>query len=152
VSDVERVADGLIIHVRKSKTDQEGAGAQIPIPRGDRLKPVDALEAWLVGAKITDGPVFVSIGKGDRVSRKRLSHNAIGEIVKRYAPAAGHDPKAFGGHSLRAGFVTSPLENGADMFRVMDVTRHRRVETLKDMIGERRRFGITRKGVFGTRR
>jgi Phage integrase family len=58
-------------------------------------------------------------------------HNAIGEIVKRYAAAAGYDPKAFAGHSLRAGFVTSALEDGADMFKVMDVTRHRRVETLK---------------------
>jgi hypothetical protein len=42
-----------------------------------------------------------------------------------------YDPKDFAGHSLRAGFVTSALEHGADMFRVMDVTRHRRVETLK---------------------
>jgi len=33
--------------------------------------------------------------------------------------------------SLRAGFVTSALKHGADIFKVMDVTRHRRVETLK---------------------
>jgi hypothetical protein len=33
--------------------------------------------------------------------------------------------------NLRAGFVTSALEHGADLFKVMDVTRHRRVETLK---------------------
>jgi site-specific recombinase XerD len=75
--------------------------------------------------------VFVSIGKGARVSREALSCKAIGGIVKRYAAAAGYDPKAFAGHSLRAGFVTSALEHGADIFRVMDVTRHRRVETLK---------------------
>jgi hypothetical protein len=29
--------------------------------------------------------VFVSIGKGGRISAKRLSDNAIAEIVKRYA-------------------------------------------------------------------
>jgi site-specific recombinase XerD len=75
--------------------------------------------------------VFVSVGKGDRISGKRLSGNAIGEIVKRYAAAAGSDAREFAGHSLRAGFVTSALEDGADLFRVMDVTRHRRVETLK---------------------
>jgi integrase len=131
VSDLERHADGLVVHIRKSKTDQEGEGAQIPIPRGGRLRPVDALDAWLAAAQISEGPVFVSIGKGNRVSRKRLSDNAIGEIAKRYASAAGYDPKDFAGHSLRAGFVTSALEHGADMFRVMDVTRHRRVETLK---------------------
>jgi site-specific recombinase XerD len=76
-------------------------------------------------------PVFVSIGKGGRVGRKPLSCRAIGGIVKRYAGAAGFDPKTFAGHSLRAGFVTTALEHGADIFRVMDVTRHRRVETLK---------------------
>jgi site-specific recombinase XerD len=73
----------------------------------------------------------VSIGKGDRVSQNRISGNAIGEIVKRYAAAAGFDPKMFAGHSLRAGFVTSALEHGADVLKVMDVTRHRRVETLR---------------------
>jgi site-specific recombinase XerD len=114
-----------------SRNKKRGEGTQIPIPRGTRLKPVDALETWLAAAKITDGPVFVSIGKGGRISQKRLSDNAIGEIVKRYAAAAGYDPKAFAGHSLRAGFVTSALEDGADMLKVMDITRHRRVETLK---------------------
>jgi site-specific recombinase XerD len=54
--------------------------------------------------------------------------------VKRYAAAAGFDPKDFAGHSLRAGFVTSALEDGADMFKVMDVTRHRS----KAMTGVRR--------------
>ena len=97
--------EGILLHVRRSKTDQEGEGAQIPIPRGGRLKVVEALEAWLAAAKIADGPVFVSIGKGDRVHQKRLSDNTIGEIVKRYAAAAGFDPKMFAGHSLRAGFV-----------------------------------------------
>jgi site-specific recombinase XerD len=59
--------------------------------------------------------VFVSVGKGNRITGNRLSDNAIGEIVKRYAAAEGYDPKDFAGHSLRAGFVTSALEHGADM-------------------------------------
>jgi site-specific recombinase XerD len=37
----------------------------------------------------------------------------------------------FAGHSLRAGFVTEALERGADLLKVMDVTRHREVKTLK---------------------
>ena len=28
--------------------------------------------------------------------------------------------------------MTSALEHGADLFKVMDVTRHRRVETLRE--------------------
>jgi site-specific recombinase XerD len=66
-----------------------------------------------------------------RIGRHRLSDKSVAEIIKRYAAAAGLEPAIFSGHSLRAGFVTSALEHGADLFKVMDVTRHRRVETLK---------------------
>jgi integrase len=45
--------------------------------------------------------------------------------------AARVDSDSFSGHSLRAGFVTSALADGADLFKVMDVTRHREVKTLK---------------------
>jgi site-specific recombinase XerD len=51
--------------------------------------------------------------------------------VKRWAKAAKLDPDQFAGHSLRAGFVTSALEAGADLLKVMDVTRHREVKTLQ---------------------
>ena len=53
-------------------------------------------------------------------------------IVKRWAKAARVDSDSFSGHSLRAGFVTSALEDGADVFKVMDVTRHRAVATLRE--------------------
>jgi len=55
----------------------------------------------------------------------------VAQIVKSRAEAAGFDPALFSGHSLRAGFVTSALHHGADILRVMDVTRHREVSTLK---------------------
>jgi site-specific recombinase XerD len=48
-----------------------------------------------------------------------------------FAHAVGLDPAIFSGHSLRSGFVTSALQAGADMLKVMDVTRHRQVSTLK---------------------
>ncbi len=53
-------------------------------------------------------------------------------IIKRWAQAARVDPTLFSGHSLRSGFVTSALEDGADVFKVMDVTRHRVVATLRE--------------------
>jgi hypothetical protein len=74
-----------------------------------------------VAAAITEGPLF--IGKGGRIGRHRLSDKSVAEIIKRYAAATGLDPAIFSGHSLRAGFVTSALERGADLFKVMDVTR-----------------------------
>jgi site-specific recombinase XerD len=146
VGDIEMVPEGAIVHVRRSKTDQEGSGHAIPVPRGSKLRPIEALEEWLaalsgfifrsqsLGAEseaAVSGPLFVAIGKGDRPTSRRLSDRAVADIVKRWAQAARLDPAAFSGHSLRAGFVTSALEAGADPFKVMDVTRHRRVETLK---------------------
>ncbi|WP_237050580.1 tyrosine-type recombinase/integrase [Microvirga ossetica] len=77
------------------------------------------------------GSVFQSFRKGGSVKPDRLSEGSVADIVKRYAKAAGLDPETMSGHSLRAGFVTSALEAGADLLKVMDVTRHREVKTLK---------------------
>lgn len=119
VEDLERAPDGLFITIRRSKTDQEGEGHVVAIPRGGKLKPVEALEDWLKVSGIVSGRIFA------------LTDRSVANIVKRYAEAARLDPKMFSGHSLRAGFVTSALEAGADIMKVMDVTRHREVKTLK---------------------
>lgn len=131
VADLERVPDGIIVHVRRSKTDQEGAGQEIAVPRGAKLKPCEALDAWLKVAGITAGPVFRSVGKGGAVSAERLTDRSVADIVKRHAAAAGLDASLFSGHSLRAGFVTSALAAGADVLKVMHVTRHTAVTTLQ---------------------
>ena len=133
VNDVEIGEEGAIVRIRRSKTDQEGAGAEIAIPRGTELRPVEAIEAWLSASKVTDGHLLRAVGKGPgcKISKSGLSDRTVADIVKRYARAAGLDAGLFSGHSLRAGFVTSALEHGADLFKVMDVTRHKRVETLK---------------------
>ncbi len=131
VNDVELGPDGALITIRRSKTDQEGQGAVIAVPRGEVLRPVEALEAWLALSQICDGPIFRPIGKGGRIGAGALSDRSVADIVKRYAAAAGLDPKLFAGHSLRAGFVTSALAHGADVLKIMDVTRHQRIETLR---------------------
>jgi site-specific recombinase XerD len=43
----------------------------------------------------------------------------------------GFDPSTFGGHSLRAGFVTSAVKRGANLIKITDVTGHRSLEMLK---------------------
>ena len=131
VSDLERSPQGIVLHIGKSKTDQEGAGHQIPIPAGSKLKPVQALDAWLAAAAITTGPVFRPVLKGGRVGAEALSDRSVAQVVKDRAAAAGLDPDLFSGHSLRAGFVTSALQAGADLLKVMDITRHTQVDTLK---------------------
>ncbi len=132
VGDIERVeGKGLVVHLRRSKTDQEGAGREIAIPDGRRLRPAAALEDWIAVAELSDGPLFRPIGKGGRLGASRLTDRSIAAIVKRWAGAAGLDPAMFSGHSLRAGFVTQALDDRADPFRVMDVTGHKRIETVR---------------------
>lgn len=131
VSDLERADGGVVVHIRRSKTDQEGEGHQVAVPRGSKLKPVEALDVWLAASGISAGPLFRPIGKGSRLGDDALSDAAVARIVKKYAGAAKLDATTFSGHSLRAGFVTSALEAGADLLKVMDVTRHREVKTLK---------------------
>jgi integrase len=57
VADLVEVADGLRVVIRKSKTDQEGQGQEVAIPRGYKLRPVEAVQTWLAAAEISSGPV-----------------------------------------------------------------------------------------------
>jgi len=131
VADIERTDGGIFVHIRRSKTDQTGEGHAVPVPRGSRLRPVEALDDWIAAAAISDGPVFRAVRRGGHCQKSALTDHAVACIIKRYAKAAGLDPALFSGHSLRAGFVTSALEAGSDVLRVMDITRHTSVQTLK---------------------
>jgi site-specific recombinase XerD len=132
VSDLEESAEGFIIRIRRSKTDQEGIGDFVSVPYGSQLRPVRALKDWLDAASITEGPVFRPIRRGGKVVEpEQLTDRSVANIVKAHVAALGLDAAAFSGHSLRSGFVTSALQAGADVLRVMDVTRHRQVNTLR---------------------
>jgi integrase len=130
VADIAETETGLLVTVRGSKTDQERAGATIAIARGDVACPANALREWLDAAGIEDGPIFRPIDKGGTVRPSRLTDRSVANIVKAYAERAGFDASAFSGHSLRAGFLTSAAGKGAS-FKMMDVSRHKSVDTLR---------------------
>ena len=58
LADVEHVPEGLRITIRRSKTDQDAAGAIIAIPEGRRLRPKALLDAWLERGGVSDGFLF----------------------------------------------------------------------------------------------
>ena len=72
--------------------------------------------------------------RGGHVTEDAISPRTIAAVVKKYAALAGLDPDNFGGHSLRSGFATSAAANGATLFRLMDQTRHRSVETVRTYV------------------
>ena len=135
VEDLEEVPDGLRVTIRKSKTDQEGAGMVKFVPRGSNLRPVEALQMWLEASGITEGPIFRRVrSNGDVGPALSADGEQVAVIVKNYAKKVGADPKKFAGHSLRAGFITSAADHGANIFKMMDVTGHKSVETLRGYV------------------
>jgi site-specific recombinase XerD len=133
LEDLEESELGCRVTIRRSKTDQEGAGQTIAIVRGSVACPVAALRAWLEAAGITTGPIFRSVKKGGAVG-DRLPAQSVADIVKAYAERVGLDPALFAGHSMRSGFLTSAAKRGASIFKMMHQSRHRSVETLRGYV------------------
>ena len=134
VADLREVSDGYRVLIRRSKGDQEGAGQEVAIPHGYYLRPVEAVQTWLSAADISEGPVFRPVKKGGLVVPRPLRPRAVLHIVKVYAARAGLDLRSYSAHSLRAGFITSGAEAGASLFKLLEVSRHKSVDTLRGYV------------------
>ena len=134
VDDLVEVPDGLRVLIRRSKTDQTGEGQEVAIPRGYKLRPVEAVQTWLAAAEISAGPVFRAVALGGKVSALQLADESAARVVKRYARRVGLEAATFSGHSLRSGFLTSAAESGANVFKMAEVSRHRSLDTLRGYV------------------
>lgn len=124
--DVEHVRQGIVLHLRRSKTDQTGQGRKIAIPHGrTRWCPVRHLTDWLTHAGIEEGPIFRGMDRHGRIAPTRLSADAVAAILKRRVQAVGFDPATFSGHSLRAGLATSAAIAGASSWKIRQQTGHK---------------------------
>jgi integrase len=125
-TDLEWAPEGLIVTLPRSKTDQEGQGRLVAIPRGSPdLSPVEALVVWLRSAGIEEGTVFRAIDCHGSVYGDGLSPDSVARIIKKRAAAVGLDPARFSGHSLRAGLVTSAAAAGVPEWAIKRLTGHR---------------------------
>jgi integrase len=124
-ADIERVRQGVIITLRRSKTDQDGVGRKVGIPLGrSKWCPVAALDGWLTAAGIEDGPVFRRVDRHSRRSVERLSPEAVCLVVRERIAAAGYGPIGYSGHSLRAGLATSAVQAGVSTLKIRGQTGH----------------------------
>jgi site-specific recombinase XerD len=140
VADITEAKTGLLVTIRRSKTDQEGEGETIAIAKGDVACPASAVREWLDAAGIESGPIFRPINKAGTVAKSRLTDQSVAKIVKAYAERAGFDASTFSGHSLRSGFLTSAAAKGASIFKMMDVSRHKSVDTLRGYVRDAELF------------
>jgi integrase len=136
VADIQPVTEGIIITLRRRKTDQAGSGTEIAIPygRSERTCPVLTLRAWLAAAGITAGPLFVSVSRHGVVGSARLSPIDVARAVKAAMGGADYDPAAYSGHSLRSGFITSAARAGVAERDIQNQSGHRSLPVLRGYI------------------
>jgi site-specific recombinase XerC len=124
----------LIVTIRKSKTDQGGAGQFVAVPRLEHGPcAVAAIEAWLAIREQKKGALFVAFSPHGELRETRIDGRLVAEVVKRLFRDAGSSESEVEkiAHSLRRGFVTSADMAGATTAQIMDVTGHRDPKSLR---------------------
>jgi integrase len=101
--------------------------------------PAKALREWLNAAGIVSGSLFRPINKAGTVAASRLTCRSVANIVK-YADRAGFDAAIFSAHSLRSGFLTSAAARGASIFKMMDQSGHKSIDTLRGYVRDAELF------------
>jgi len=145
IGDLEFCDKGVVITIRRSKTDQDGEGAHIAIPfAAGPLCAVKALERWIGRLysqdKKPESPLFLSIGTGGRRRWYKKNHTGrltprmISIIVKKYAKIAGLPANRYSAHSLRRGLATEAGAARIPERVIARHTRHRSFEVLRGYI------------------
>jgi integrase len=136
VADLVFNSDGLVVQVRRSKTDQEGIGRKVGLPFGSNplTCPVRSLRTWLDTAGIVSGPIFRSIDRHANIANTRLTDQSVALVVKRCARAAGLDSERYAGHSLRSGLATAAAMADVSERAIMAQTGHKSLPMVRRYI------------------
>lgn len=147
LSDLEFCEEGIIVTIRRSKTDQMGIGKRIGIPRSrDKFCPVDKIKGWYERrcekTRIeADPPLFVGIGMAGATRwysdtfKERITSERVMGIVKKYAALArlsGH----YSAHSLRRGLATEAGARAVPERIIKRQTRHQSLDVLRRYIDD----------------
>lgn len=137
-SDIKDNPDGLVVHVRRSKTDPLARGADVGIPygRSELTCPVRALQTWRErvvaqhGSSFDpDGACFVRVGRAGRIGHEPLTGEALSRMLRRRAEQAGLTGR-WGGRSLRAGFISTAADLDIPLELIARQSRHATLDSL----------------------
>ncbi len=135
MEDLKFTREGIVITLRRSKTDQMGEGRDIGIPYGSNplTCPVRAAKDWLRESGIEEGPLFRPINRHGKISLRAITHHSIAKMIKNNAFLEGREEN-FSGHSLRSGFATTAAIAGVPEHMIMRQTGHKKSDTIKKYI------------------
>jgi integrase len=143
VGDIEFLEKGMRVFIARQKNDQKGLGYYKPIVNGRFLCPVKQLKhsfLWFgidhenVSEQEKQLPLFRKVFNYHFLASSGIKGQAVNEACKRVLGSQ------YTGHSLRAGFITTALGNGADSLKVAEITGHKTPYGLKDYVREAGQF------------
>jgi site-specific recombinase XerD len=136
VENLNLTAEGIQLTLMRSKTDQDGVGRLIAVPRGSSplTCPLAAIKTWLEKSSIENGAVYRTIDRHERLQPSRLSDKGAARAIKRLCRLVGLPNTEYGAHSLRSGFATSAARAGASEHAIALVTGHRSTLMLRRYI------------------
>jgi site-specific recombinase XerD len=141
---------GLILLIRKSKTDVDGQYVHIPLDRDHEgnPRPTDtwnALQRWfavyetMLGRPLEpNDPLFSNIMHIGSRGPAPLSGKAVDDVIVRYAAAAGIHAELgerISSHGFRAGYATESLANGKSS---ESVAKNQRRSSTQSLLGYNR--------------
>lgn len=124
MEDLTVVRGGYIYRMPLSKNDQTGKGYTLPV----RGAAAEALRLWLRVGDIHDGYIFRAIRRGE-ITKDPITPSTVAAIVKERVERCGLDPKSYGAHSLRSGFLTECGRRGVSLRDTMQMSTHKDVRT-----------------------
>ena len=122
LADVAQEPTGVVMTVRRSKTDQLGRGTSVGVllQPDEAVCPVRALRRWLELRGEDPGPLFQSVRHGV-VTGRRLDGKEVTRIIKKLAKRAGFSQDLIDkltAHSLRSGFATTAAKRKKSPFAI----------------------------------
>jgi integrase len=141
VEDLEFCDEGARVTIRRSKTDQEAKGQTIAVLRGaGPFCPVRLLREWLDAAGIIEGALFRQVPKGGKRIGGRLGGRAYYEVIKQGIAGIGLNASKYGSHSMRSGWISTAARNGASVWKMKEISRHKTTDVLASYIREAELF------------
>lgn len=145
--DLKISREGVLVHLRRSKTDAAGKGRVVAVPKGKgRLCPLRPLLRWLavLRREEPDGfasQLFRSVDRHGHLG-DGLTAASVNDLLKHRLQRCGLALEGYSAHSLRAGLVTAAAMSGVPVWAIQQQTGHRSLGALHRYI--RNDSGITK--------